>query len=66
MNLSQVPVVNAKIEYNGDYSISLLMAGGRLAGVIGGIGSLIYSGDADISQLRTDSAMGRIVHTGVH
>ncbi len=62
LDFSKAPVVNAKVNYTGTYTISLLLDRGRLSGVLGGTGTLFYAGEADISEMKRLSSMTRIVH----
>ena len=61
-DLSQAPIVNAEVEYVGQFSISLFMNGGELKGVLDGMGELTYSGSADTSEMKIKNASSRILH----
>jgi len=61
-DLSKASVVNARIRADGSFSISLLMDGGRLLGVLDGIGTLTYAGEADISGMKKVDPLSRIVY----
>ncbi len=61
-DLSKASVVNARIRADGTFSISLLMGGGRLLGVLDGIGTLTYAGEADISGMKKVDPLSRIVY----
>jgi hypothetical protein len=62
LNLSNINVTNANVDLDGGYTISLLMAGGRLSGRLGGIGKLIYSGNVSENTIQVDNPKSSIIH----
>jgi hypothetical protein len=61
-DFSKASVVNARVRTDGTFSILLFMNGGRLSGALNGIGTLTYTGAADITDMKKKDPMSRIVY----
>lgn len=61
-DLSKASIVNAEIDYNGQFSMALYMNGGKLKGLLDGVGELTFTGTADTSEMKIKNPLSRIVH----
>lgn len=64
-DLSKASVVNAHVDYDGKFSIALYINGGKLSGVLDGVGTLTYTGEADTIDMKMKNPLSKIVHQKV-
>lgn len=62
MDLSNIPVTNAYLDCQGIYAIGILMNGGKLSGIINGLGTFDCQGDVSENELLVNDAQDYMVH----
>lgn len=62
IQLSAVPITNADLQCEGVYAIGILMNGGKLSGIINGMGTFDYQGDVSANELMINGSVNNMAY----
>jgi len=65
VDLNGISSTNAGVDYEGTYTINLMMDGGRLTGRLDGVGKLKYSGNITSNEVRVHGPANSVGSSGI-